>query len=351
MTSPYNAPTSRTVLVTGGSGFVGGHLIARLREVGWQVRGIGRSAASRAAVAAKGAEPWDADLSDPAALERAMAGVDTVFHVAAHFKLWGPRRLFRAMNVAGTRNVVSAAQRAGVRRVVYVSAAAVVMGRPEPQRAVTEDLPLRRMGFAPYSTSKAEAEKILRAANGRRKGFSTVAIRPPFIWGPDMPALDHMVETVKSGQFQWVAGGGQALSTCHVNNLCHALMLAADHGEDGAAYFVSDGVDTTLKAFLTRLFASRGVTPKDRNVSFGLAWTMAGIMGTAWRLLRLKGEPPITRQMLRLIGKDFTIDISKARTELGYAPVLTPEDGFRMMANPVSRPGSTATASSHVHAG
>ena len=177
MTSPYTAPTSRTVLVTGGSGFVGGHLIAHLREIGWQVRGIGRSAASRAAVAAKGAEPWDADLSDPAALERAMAGVDTVFHVAAHFKLWGPRRLFRAMNVAGTRNVVSAAQRAGVRRVVYVSAAAVVMGRPEPQRAVTEDLPLRRMGFAPYSTSEAEAEKILRAASGRRKGFSTVAIR------------------------------------------------------------------------------------------------------------------------------------------------------------------------------
>ena len=165
-----------------------------------------------------------------------------------------------------------------------------------------------------------------------------------------MPALDHMVETVKSGQFQWVAGGGQALSTCHVNNLCHALMLAADHGEDGAAYFVSDGVDTTLKAFLTRLL--RAAASRRRTVtSFGLAWTMAGVMGFAWRLLRLKGEPPITRQMLRLIGKDFTLDISKARTELGYAPVLTPEDGFRMMANPVSRPGSTATASSHVHAG
>ncbi|MBX3507134.1 MAG: 3-beta hydroxysteroid dehydrogenase, partial [Parvibaculum sp.] len=161
-------------------------------------------------------------------------------------------------------------------------------------------------------------------------------IRPPFIWGPDMPALDHMVETVRDGQFQWVAGGGQAMSTCHVDNLCHALILAADRGGDGAAYFVSDDADTTLKTFITRLFASRGVTPKDRSVPFGLAWTMAGIMGTAWRLLRLKGEPPITRQMLRLIGKDFTIDISKARTELGYAPVLTPEDGFSMMGNAVA---------------
>jgi nucleoside-diphosphate-sugar epimerase len=334
--------TGRTALATGGSGFVGRHLIARLIENGWQVRGIGRSEASRAAVAAQGGEPYDADLTDPAALERAMAGADTVFHVAAHFKLWGPRRLFRAINVKGTRNVVTAAERAGVRRVVYVSAAAVVMGRPRPQRAVTEDLPLQRMGFAPYAASKARAEEILRAASGRRKGFSTIAIRPPFIWGPDMPALDHMVETVKAGQFQWVAGGTQSLSACHVDNLCHALILAADRGRDGAAYFVSDDADTTLKNFLTRLLASRGVTPKDRSVPFGLAWMMAGIMGAAWRLLRLKGEPPITRQMLRLIGADFTLDISRARTDLNYAPILTPEEGFRRMALPSSLPSVTA---------
>jgi nucleoside-diphosphate-sugar epimerase len=334
MTPIPNTPTDRTALVTGGSGFVGGHLIARLLKTGWHVRATGRSAPSRAVVAALGAEPHTADLSDPVALERAMEGVDTVFHVAAHFKLWGPLRVFRAMNVDGTRHVVTAAERAGVRRIVYVSAAAVVMGPPQPQRGVTENLSLQRMGFAPYSASKAEAEEILRAASGRRKGLSTVAIRPPLIWGPDMPVLDHMVETVKAGQFSWVAGGGQALSTCHVDNLCHALILAADKGQDGVAYFVSDNVDTTLKSFLTRLLATRGVQPGNRAVPFGIAWTMAGIMGAVWRLLRLKGEPPLTRQMLRLIGKDFTIDISRAQRELGYAPVLSPEDGLRMMGQP-----------------
>ncbi len=195
-----------------------------------------------------------------------MIGADTVFHVAAHFKLWGPLATFRAMNVEGTRNVVTAAERAGVRRIVYVSAAAVVMGPPMDQHSVTEDAPLHRMGFAPYAATKAEAEEILRAANGRRKGLSTVAIRPPFIWGPDMPALDQMAESVKSGQFMWIAGGGQALSTCHVENLCEALILAADRGTEGAAYFVSDGADTTLKAFLTRLLSTRGVMPKDRSL-------------------------------------------------------------------------------------
>ncbi len=323
--------TPRLALVTGGSGFVGGHLIRHLLSDGWRVLALGRSDKARAEIEALGAEPVEGDLLDRTALAGAMEGIEVVFHVAAHFKLWGPMSLFRRINVEGTRNVVDAAERAGVRRIVYVSAAAVVMGRPEPMRGVTEDMPLHKMPFAPYAASKAEAEEVLLAANGRRADFSTVAIRPPFIWGPGMPALDRMVETVRAGQFQWVAGGGQALSTCHVDNLCHALILAADRGSGGEAFFVSDGEDTTLKSFLTRLLASRGVTAKDRAVPFGIAWTMAGVMGAVWRIFRRKGEPPVTRQMLRFIGKDFTIDVSRARNQLGYAPVISAADGMRAM--------------------
>lgn len=321
----------RLALVTGGSGFVGGHLIRRLLSDGWQVRALARSAEAQAKVRALGAEPVEGDLADRVALIHGMEGVDVVFHVAAHFEFWGPMTLFRRINVEGTRNVVEAAERTGVRRVVHVSAAAVVMGRPEPLLGAREGMPLRKMPFAPYATSKAEAEEILLAANGRRAGFSTVAIRPPFIWGPDMPALDHMVETVRAGRFRWVADGGQALSTCHVENLCHALVLAADRGSGGEAYFVSDGEDTTLKAFLRGLLTSRGETPEDRSVPFGVAWAMAGLMGTIWRIFRREGEPPITRQMLRLIGKDFTIDIGRAREELGYSPVISPADGMRRL--------------------
>ncbi len=346
---PSQSPP-RLALVTGGSGFVGGHLIRRLLSDGWRVRALGRSAEARASIEALGAEPVASDLLDRAALLHVMDGVEVVFHVAAHFKLWGPMSLFRRINIDGTRNVVEAAERASVRRVVYVSAAAVVMGRPEPMRGVTEEMPLHKMPFAPYATSKAEAEEVVLAANGRRVGFSTVAIRPPFIWGPDMPALGHMVEAVRTGQFQWVAGGGQALSTCHVDNLCHALILAADRGPGGQAWFVSDGEDTTLKSFLTRLLDSRGVTPGDRAISFGLAWTMAGVMGTAWRIFRRKGEPPITRQMLRLIGRDFTLDIRRAREELGYSPVTSPDDGMRRMHPCKVVPANTALHGNHLAA-
>lgn len=322
----------RSAFVTGGSGFVGARLIARLVSGGWQVRALARSPQAVAAVQRAGAIPVQGDLTDAAALRSGMEGCEAVFHVAAHFKLWGPRAAFDRVNVEGMRMLLDVATATrGLRRVVAVSAAAVVMGDPEPMLDVDERLPLQTRAFAPYASSKAEGERLLLAANGRRPGFETIAIRPPFIWGPNMPTLDHMAETVRAGRFQWVGGGEQAMSTCHVDNLCDALLLAVDHGRGGEAYFVSDGENGTLKSVISALLATRGVVPKDRGVPFRLAWMMAGIMGAAWRLLGRSGEPPITRQMLRLIGKPFTISIAKARAELGYLPRVRFAEGIAAM--------------------
>jgi nucleoside-diphosphate-sugar epimerase len=324
---------SRIAFVTGGSGFVGGRLIRTLVAQGWQVRALARSQSALAAVESLGAVPVFGGLNDRDALRNGMSGSEVVFHVAAMFKLWGDRKEFDAVNVEGMRALVDAAVAAeSIRKVVAVSAAAVVMGDPEPMVGVDERLPLQEHSFAPYSSSKAEAEKILLSANARRKGFETIAIRPPLIWGKGMPMLDHMAETVKAGNWQWVAGGNQAMSTCNLDNLVDALILAADGGRGGEAYFVADAEEGTLKSVLGGLLATRGVKASDKSISFGMAWTMAGIMGFVWRLFRLKGEPPITRQMLRLIGKPFTVRIDKARRELGYAPRVSWKAGIAEMA-------------------
>jgi nucleoside-diphosphate-sugar epimerase len=198
-------------------------------------------------------------------------------------------------------------------------------------RGVGENAPLQFERDAPYSASKARAERRLLSANAARAGLETLAVRPPFIWGAGMPTLDEMAHAVAAGRFQWVGGGRQAMSTCHVDNLCHALMLAAARGRGGEAYFVSDGRDRTLKTVVAPLLATRSVDPGDRAVPFEVAWALAGSMGLAWRALRLEGQPPITRQMLRLIGKDFTLDIGKATSELGYSPVVTWEEGIAEM--------------------
>lgn len=324
-----------TALVTGGSGFVGSRLIGHLLAHGWRVRALARSAHSAAEVQSLGAEPVRGDLTDAKALLKAMKGCDVVFHVAAHFKLWGDQAVFDRVNIGGTRAIVdAAAATATVRRVIGVSAAAVVMGDPEPMLDVDESLPLKVRGYAPYSSSKAGAERVLLAANNTRPGFETIVLRPPFIWGIGMPALDEMVETVHAGRWRWVGGGSQALSTCHVDNLCHALLLAADRGRGGEAYHIADAEQSTLKGFISALLATRGVTAADKAVPFGMAWFMAGVMGAAWRIFRRDGQPPITRQMLRLIGKPFTIRTDKARADLGYAPEVTLAEGLAAM-----RPG------------
>lgn len=352
MSSVSSSPERpRTAFVTGGSGFVGRRLITLLLERGWKVRALARSIDSQAQVQALGAMPANGSLDDVKALRAAMAGCEIVFHVAAHFKLWGSKALFDQVNVDGTNNVVqAAAATASVRRVVAVSAAAVVMGDPEPMVDVDETLPLQIRAFAPYSSSKAKAERILLGANRVRADFETIALRPPFIWGAGMPSLNEMVETVHAGRWQWVDGGTQAMSSCHVDNLCEALILAADRGRGGQAYFIADNEISTLKSFISALLATRGESVSDKAVSFRMAWMIAGLMGGTWRLLRLKGQPPITRQMLRLIGKPFTIRTDKARAELGYAPRISLSDGFAAMKITKTNSAVLAAHPKHVHA-
>lgn len=319
-----------TVLVTGGSGFVGGRLIERLVAKGYQVRALARSDEAIRIVQKRGAQPVRGSLNDVASLARAVRGCDAVIHVAAYFKLWGDPAEFERSNVEGTANLLQAAASASVRRFVQLGAAAVVMGDMTPMLRADESLPRQERAWAPYSASKARSEALVLAAN-RDGVFETVVLRPPMIWGAGMPVLDHMIETVKAGQFRWVGSGSQAMSTAHVDNVCHALELAVEKGRGGEAYFVSDGTDTTLKGLISGLLRTRGIEPPRASAPLPVAWIMASVMEWVWRRFSRPGEPPITRQMLRLIGESFTLDIGKAQRELGYRPEVSPEQGLRAM--------------------
>jgi nucleoside-diphosphate-sugar epimerase len=319
----------KTVFVTGGSGFVGHRLIIRLAERGIHVRALARRDASMLTVRAAGAEPVRGDLGDLRSLTEGMRGADTVFHVAGHLSEWDPYKVYYEGNVVGTRNVVEAAREAGVATLAAVGAAAVIMERPQAMLDIREDLPLQRPSWAPYITTKADAEQILRDANG--PSLRTVIVRPPFIWGAGMPMLDEMIHAVEAGQFALPDGGVQKMSTSHVDNVVECLIRAAERGRGGEAYFVADEDTTTLKDVATDLLATRGLPPVKRRAPFFVAWRMAGMMEGVWRLFRLRSKPPITRQTLRMIGKSFTVDTGKARRELGYAPVITRAEGLAAM--------------------
>jgi nucleoside-diphosphate-sugar epimerase len=316
----------KKAFVTGGSGFVGAPLIRRLVAQGVSVVALARSDAAAAAVKKEGPVICRGDLLDAQAITEGMQGCDTVFHVAGHLSDWDAYEVFHKSNVVGTRTMLAAAKATGVSTFVAVGASAVVMGRPMSMKNISEDLPLQAPSWAPYIKTKAEADRLVRQANTSE--LRTVVIRPSLIWGEGMPTLDEVVAAANNRQFALPDAGRQVVSTSHVDNVVECLLLAAEKGRGGEAYYLTDGEDSTLNVVLNDLLGTRGVPPIKRSAPFRVAWLMATVMEGAWRLLRLRSKPPVTRQTLRMIGQDFTLNISKARRDLGYVPIINWAEGI-----------------------
>jgi nucleoside-diphosphate-sugar epimerase len=323
------ASNGDTAFVTGGSGFVGGRLIERLRSDGVAVRALARSDASAQAVAGRGAEPVRGDIHDVEAIRDGARGCELAFHAAAHVGDFGPWEEFERDNVDGTRSVLAACADAGVRRFVHVGTEAALMAG-QPLVAVDETAPLRPDSPAVYPATKARAEQAVRDAN--RPGFETVVVRPRFVWGPgDTTVLPALAAAVESGRFAWIGGGRQRTSTTHVDNAVEGLVLGARRGAPGGVYFVTDGDPVVFRDFVTDLLATRGVTPGERNLPRPLAAALATGGETLWRALRLRGAPPVTRFSVWVASLETTIDISKARNELGYEPVRSVQEGLAQL--------------------
>jgi nucleoside-diphosphate-sugar epimerase len=312
--------------LTGGSGFIGGALIRRLIADGWDVHALVRSEASAQKVLALGATPIAGDLADVPSMAVGAQYCEVAFHCAAHLGDWGTREEFERGNVEGTRNALAAARQAGLRRFVHVGTEAALLAG-EPLVEVDERAPLRFDSRALYSETKARAEEAVIEAN--RDGLETVVVRPRFVWGRgDTTLLPLLAEAVRSGRFAWIGGGRHRTSTTHIDNAVHGLMLAAQRGAPGGVYFVTDGTPVVFRDFITRLLATQGVEAPTRSVPLSVARALAATSEAAWRALPLRGRPPLTRLAVWVSGLETTIDITRAREELGYAPVTTIDQGL-----------------------
>lgn len=336
-------------LVTGGGGFLGGYIVEALLARGDSVRSFGRGKYPQ--LSAQGVEVVRGDIRDNSALASACRGIDCVFHAAALPGVSMDREAFRSVNQVGTELLLANCRRQGVRRFVYTSSPSVVFGGRD-QCGVDESTPYdfgwMRRNRAYYSESKACAEQAVLAANG--KELKTCALRPHLIWGPgDTHLIPRLIARARGGRLQRVGDGTNLVDITYVENAADAHLLAADALDDpartgarapsrfdgrhtaGKAYFISQGEPVNCWQWINEILALVNLRAVEKSMSLKTAWRIGAVCEAAFRWLRLKREPPMTRFLAAQLATSHWFDISAARRDLGYQPRVSTAEGMQRL--------------------
>jgi nucleoside-diphosphate-sugar epimerase len=309
------------VLLTGISGFIAGHLAERLLAEGVPVRGTARRPDAAEWLAAQGAQIVQADLLDPTALTRAAAGCRAVVHAAA----WtgGPELPPEAgyrVNVEGTRNVLAAAQAAGVERFLYISSVAVYGINSAP--LVDESMPTPPVGQA-YSDSKIAAEALVRGS-----GLPYVIIRPASTYGPRGTAWTiGPIENTKQGRLVLLGRDAGLVTPGYIANVVDGLLLMLTHpAAPGEAFNLCDDRAVTFREFYLAYAHMLGKEslPTVPGWFAGLARSMPGRLAR-----RLAGRPEIGPWSLHFRRNPAQFSVAKAQRLLGYVPQVDFAEGMR----------------------
>ncbi len=335
---------SGTALVTGGGGFIGGAVARALVGRGRQVRSLSRG--EYPALKALGIEHVSGDLADGAAVEAAARGCDLVVHVAARAGVWGPAAEYERTNVDGTRKVIDACRKHGVPRLVFTSSPSVVFDGSD-QEGVEESAPYPAPDrfLADYPRTKAEAEKLVRAAHG--PDLATVSLRPHLVWGPgDHHLVPRILERARSGKLKLVAddrsgtGNPRKVDATFIDNVVDAHLAAIDALDDparrdrcgGQAYFITNGEPWPIADVINGILRAAGLPPVTRTVSPAVAYAAGIALETVWRWMGRRDEPVMTRFVARQLATAHWFDIRAAQRDLGWSPRVSMAEGFRRLA-------------------
>lgn len=332
--------TFPSVLVTGGTGFLGRRLVERLLECSRNVTVLGRTPAPD--LEERGVRFIRASLEDADAMRAACAGMETVFHVAAKVGVWGRYDDFFRANVLGTRALLEGCRLHGVPRFIFTSSPSVVYdGRAFA--GANESLPLTTACPSPYPLTKAIAEREVIAANS--PGLQTVALRPHLIWGVGDPHLiPRILARARAGRLSIVGSRYTRVDMVHVENVVDAHLLAEDalatvnsasykattHKDTspaGRAYFVTNHEPVEIWHWINDLLDALGELPIRSEMTLEVAHAIGVVYEQLWRWLPLRGEPPLTRFVAFQLGKDHWFDGSAAERDLGYRPRVSMKAG------------------------
>ncbi len=313
------------VLITGATGFMGARLAAAALERGDSVRGLVRDLDRAADLRAAGVETVQGDMLDSDSLGRAVQGVDCIFHTAAVIGDWPDRELSRRVNVEGTRQLVSLAIDAGVRRVVHFSSLAVYGN--QHHRGTDESAPYRYGDI--YTDAKIDSERAVFEL-ARDGAIEAVSLRPGFVYGPgDRTLIPKILEALGDGKFMFVGDGSKQMNCVYVEDVVQAAMLASvASGVSGHAYNVTDGQIPPLKEFIGFIAEYCELPMPTRHVPPALA--VAGCYASEYvgHLVGVKQAPLMNISRLRFLYYNQAYSIERACAELGYAPRFTLREGL-----------------------
>ena len=309
----------KNVLITGGTGFIGANLAARLVALGCNVRILRRQNSDLRAISDIDVEHRLGDVRDVRAVESAMRGCDTVFHTAA--MIHSPRSRIRAqheVNVHGTRTVVEACLANGIEKLVHTSSVAAI-GYPDEGQLATEETEFNWQAASGYNLSKHLAEKEVHA--GVERGLNAVIVNPSVVVG-ERDIHTHGGELVlssKRGRIRFYISGG--MNIAYVGDVVAGHIAAAERGRVGERYILS-GENLTHKEIFERTAQLVGVRPPMARVPLSLF--KAGVKMIEFASMLLGKDPLISSNLARVGGRYNWFSCEKARRELGYS--VTPFD-------------------------
>jgi nucleoside-diphosphate-sugar epimerase len=366
------AAQTQHVFVTGAGGFLGKAICKLLRLANIKVTGFARG--SYPELTQMGVNMQQGDITDFVRLKEAMQSCDLVFHVAAKAGVWGSKDDYFKPNVQGAENIIRACQELAITRLVYTSTPSVTFaGVDEAGINESQSYATNFLNF--YGESKALAEQQILAASanfnqishqsdkqysqkGSKKGLQpdsqrvkssvkrlkTVALRPHLIWGPNDPHLvPRVLERARAGKLKLVGKEDKLVDTIFVDNAAYAHILAAvelsknNSNCIGKAYFISNDQPITMAAMLNNILHCVGLPPVTKRVPSAFAYAGGATLEFIYKVLNKKQEPIMTRFVAKQLSTSHYFDISAAKKDFGYTPLISIEEGMKLLKESLVR--------------
>ena len=333
------------VSVTGGTGFIGQVLVRMLVERGDDVRVLVRKPEDHARIRAMGAVPVGGDLTRPGGCDGLVRAGDTVYHGAARVDMSGRWEEFAQTTIEGTRRLLEAALPARPARFVYISSAAVYLGKGVSGSVAADRTPANPFHYNLYAVAKIEAENLVRS-ECERAGVDWSIVRLGFLYGPgNRPLLARFVPLLERDLVFVIGDGTNRIATLYVDDAARAIVLAGTHpAAAGKIYDVTSDEHVTQREYLDATADAVGLPRPTRSAGHRIAYVGA-TLAELWARL-VGGESPFNRAMVVLMGADQVVDSRRIRNELGWEPRMTFQEGMRRMkewyhSQPAVRPNPT----------